>query len=112
MVNKNIICWSDVLIFEDGSFELFISPVEIVKDLREDFAKHHFSTDDELDKFFGRKKVIYDCDNFEKAAKEKFKKPFKSLFLDSVIVSDNLLMQIKRKIDLPKCGGYINGLQF
>lgn len=111
-MRKNIVIWSDVVIFEDGSFVLEKAPVEIVHDYRDDFNKHYFSAEEELAEYFGAKKVIYDCDKFVEFIKKKYNRPFALFLLDTTPVSDNLLARMKKLIELSKCGGYINGIQF
>ena len=45
----NTVCWLDVVIFEDNTFAVEIYYVDIVKEFREQFNKHTFTTIEELD---------------------------------------------------------------
>ena len=40
----NTVCWLDVVIFEDNTFAVEIYYVDIVKEFREQFNKHTFTT--------------------------------------------------------------------
>lgn len=45
--NVNTVCWLDVVIFEDNTFAVEIYYVDIVKEFREQFNKHTFTTIEE-----------------------------------------------------------------
>jgi len=108
----NTVCWLDVVIFEDNTFAVEIYYVDIVKEFREQFNKHTFTTIEELDNFFGDTDAIYDCDSYNKYITAKYNRPYKALLLDSVSLSSELLERIKEECDLAKCGGFINGMQY
>lgn len=108
----NAVCWLDVILFEDNTFEVEIYYVDIVYEFKDEFNKHTFTTIKELDDFFKGEDVIYDCDKYIDYVKEKYKKPFKALLLDNVVVSQEMLEKIKKQCDISKCGGFINGMQY
>ena len=105
-------CWLDVILFEDNTFEVEIYYVDIVYEFKDEFNKHTFTTIKELDDFFKGEDVIYDCDKYIDYVKEKYKKPFKALLLDNVVVSQEMLDKIEKQCDISKCGGFINGMQY
>lgn len=70
----NTVCWLDVVIFEDNTFAVEIYYVDIVKEFREQFNKHTFTTIEELDNFFGDTDVIYDCDSYSEYITAKYNK--------------------------------------
>ena len=100
----NAVCWLDVILFEDY--------VDIVYKFKDEFNKRIFTTIKELDDFFKGEDVIYDCDKYIDYVKEKYKKPFKALLLDNVVVSQEMLDKIEKQCDISKCGGFINGMQY
>ena len=108
----NAVCWLDVILFEDNTFEVEIYYVDIVYEFKDEFNKHTFTTIKELDDFFKGEDVIYDCDKYIDYVKEKYKKPFKALLLDNVVVSQEMLDKIEKQCDISKCGGFINGMQY
>lgn len=108
----NAVCWLDVILFEDNTFEVEIYYVDIVYEFKDEFNKRTFTTIKELDDFFKGEDVIYDCDKYIDYVKEKYKKPFKALLLDNVVVSQEMLDKIEKQCDIPKCGGFINGMQY
>lgn len=108
----NAVCWLDVILFEDNTFEVEIYYVDIVYKFKDEFNKRTFTTIKELDDFFKGEDVIYDCDKYIDYVKEKYKKPFKSLLLDNVVVSQEMLDKIEKQCDISKCGGFINGMQY
>lgn len=108
----NTACWLDVILFEDNTFAVEIYYVDIVHQFKDKFNERTFTTVGELDDFFGDKDVIYDCDRYVDYVKEKYKRPFKALLLDSVVVSQEMLEKIKKQCDISKCGGFINGMQY
>lgn len=108
----NAVCWLDVILFEDNTFEVEIYYVYIVYEFKDEFNKHTFTTIKELDDFFKGEDVIYDCDKYIDYVKEKYKKPFKALLLDNVVVSQEMLDKIEKQCDISKCGGFINGMQY
>ena len=81
-------------------------------EFKDEFNKHTFTTIKELDDFFKGEDVIYDCDKYIYYVKEKYKKPFKALLLDNVVVSQEMLDKIEKQCDISKCGGFINGMQY
>lgn len=108
----NAVCWLDVILFEDNTFEVEIYYVDILYEFKDEFNKHTFTTIEELDDFFKGEDVIYDCDKYIDYVKEKYKKPFKALLLDNVVVSQEMLDKIEKQCDISKCGGFINGMQY
>ena len=108
----NSVCWLDVILFEDNTFKVEIYYVNIVNQFRDKFNQHIFKTVEELDDFFGDYDAIYDCDTYKQYISEKYKKPFKALLLDNVIVSKEMLEKIKKECDITACGGYINKIQY
>lgn len=108
----NAVCWLDVILFEDNTFEVEIYYVDIVYEFKDEFNKRTFTTIKELDDFFKGEDVIYNCDKYIDYVKEKYKKPFKALLLDNVVVSQEMLDKIKKQCDISKCGGFINGMQY
>lgn len=108
----NAVCWLDVILFEDNTIAVEIYYVDIVYEFKDEFNKHTFTTIKELDDFFKGEDVIYDCDKYIDYVKEKYKKPFKSLLLDNVVVSQEMLDKIEKQCDISKCGGFINGMQY
>lgn len=108
----NAVCWLDVVLFEDNTFAVEIYYVDIAYRFKDEFNKHTFTTIKELDDFFKEEDVIYDCDKYIDYVKEKYKKPFKTLLLDNVVVSQEMLEKIKKQCDISKCGGFINGMQY
>lgn len=108
----NAVCWLDVILFEDNTFEVEIYYVDIVYEFKDEFNKRTFTTIKELDDFFKGEDVIYDCDKYINYVKEKYKKPFKALLLDNVVVSQEMLDKIEKQCDISKCGGFINGMQY
>lgn len=108
----NAVCWLDVILFEDNTFEVEIYYVDILYEFKDEFNKHTFTTIKELDDFFKGEDVIYDCDKYINYVKEKYKKPFKALLLDNVVVSQEMLDKIEKQCDISKCGGFINGMQY
>lgn len=108
----NAVCWLDVILFEDNTFEVEIYYVDIVYEFKNEFNKRTFTTIKELDDFFKGEDVIYDCDKYIDYVKEKYKKPFKALLLDNVVVSQEMLDKIEKQCDISKCGGFINGMQY
>lgn len=108
----NAVCWLDVILFEDNTFEVEIYYVDIVYEFKDEFNKRTFTTIKELDDFFKGEDVIYDCDKYIDYVKEKYKKPFKALLLDNVVVSQEVLDKIEKQCDISKCGGFINGMQY
>ena len=108
----NAVCWLDVILFEDNTFEVEIYYVDIVYEFKDEFNKRIFTTIKELDDFFKGEDVIYDCDKYIDYVKEKYKKPFKALLLDNVVVSQEMLDKIEKQCDISKCGGFINGMQY
>jgi len=108
----NAVCWLDVILFEDNTFEVEIYYVDIVYKFKDEFNKRIFTTIKELDDFFKGEDVIYDCDKYIDYVKEKYKKPFKALLLDNVVVSQEMLDKIEKQCDISKCGGFINGMQY
>ena len=96
----NAVCWLDVILFEDNTIAVEIYYVDT------------FTTIKELDDFFKGEDVIYDCDKYIYYVKEKYKKPFKALLLDNVVVSQEMLDKIEKQCDISKCGGFINGMQY
>lgn len=108
----NAVCWLDVILFEDNTFEVEIYYVDIVYEFKDEFNKCTFTTIKELDDFFKGEDVIYDCDKYIDYVKEKYKKPFKALLLDNVVVSQEMLDKIEKQCDISKCGGFINGMQY
>ena len=108
----NAVCWLDVILFEDNTFEVEIYYVDIVYEIKDEFNKRTFTTIKELDDFFKGEDVIYDCDKYIDYVKEKYKKPFKALLLDNVVVSQEMLDKIEKQCDISKCGGFINGMQY
>ncbi len=108
----NAVCWLDVILFEDNTFEVEIYYVDIVYKFKDEFNKRTFTTIKELDDFFKGEDVIYDCDKYIDYVKEKYKKPFKALLLDNVVVSQEMLDKIEKQCDISKCGGFINGMQY
>lgn len=108
----NAVCWLDVILFEDNTFEVEIYYVDIVYEFKDEFNKRTFTTIKELDDFFKGEDVIYDCDKYIDYVKEKYKRPFKALLLDNVVVSQEMLEKIKKQCDISKCGGFINGMQY
>ena len=108
----NAVCWLDVILFEDDTFEVEIYYVDIVYEFKDEFNKRTFTTIKELDDFFKGEDVIYDCDKYIDYVKEKYKKPFKALLLDNVVVSQEMLDKIEKQCDISKCGGFINGMQY
>ena len=108
----NAVCWLDVILFEDNTFEVEIYYVDIVYEFKDEFNKRTFTTIKELDDFFKEEDVIYDCDKYIDYVKEKYKKPFKALLLDNVVVSQEMLDKIEKQCDISKCGGFINGMQY
>ena len=108
----NAVCWLDVILFEDNTFEVEIYYVDIVYEFKDEFNKRTFTTIKELDDFFKGEDVIYDCDKYIDYVKEKYKKPFKALLLDNVVVSQEMLDKIEKQCDISKCGGFINGIQY
>lgn len=108
----NAVCWLDVILFEDSTFEVEIYYVDIVYEFKDEFNKRTFTTIKELDDFFKGEDVIYDCDKYIDYVKEKYKKPFKALLLDNVVVSQEMLDKIEKQCDISKCGGFINGMQY
>lgn len=106
----NAVCWLDVILFEDNTFEVEIYYVDIVYEFKDEFNKRTFTTIKELDDFFKGEDVIYDCDKYIDYVKEKYKKPFKALLLDNVVVSQEMLDKIEKQCDISKCGGFINGM--
>lgn len=108
----NAVCWLDVILFEDNTFEVEIYYVDIVYEFKDEFNRHTFTTIKELDDFFKGEDVIYDCDKYIDYVKEKYKKPFKALLLDNVVVSQEMLDKIEKQCDISKCGGFINGMQY
>lgn len=91
----NAVCWLDVILFEDNTFEVEIYYVDIVYEFKDEFNKRTFTTIKELDDFFKGEDVIYDCDKYIDYVKEKYKKPFKALLLDNVVVSQEMLDKIE-----------------
>lgn len=87
----NAVCWLDVILFEDNTIAVEIYYVDIVYEFKDEFNKHTFTTIKELDDFFKGEDVIYDCDKYIDYVKEKYKKPFKALLLDNVVVSQEML---------------------
>ena len=108
----NAVCWLDVILFEDNTIAVEIYYVDIVYEFKDEFNKHTFTTIKELDGFFKGEDVIYDCDKYIDYVKEKYKKPFKALLLDNVVVSQEMLDKIEKQCDISKCGGFINGMQY
>lgn len=108
----NAVCWLDVILFEDNTIAVEIYYVDIVHEFKDEFNKHTFTTIKELDDFFKGEDVIYDCDKYIDYVKEKYKKPFKALLLDNVVVSQEMLDKIEKQCDISKCGGFINGMQY
>lgn len=108
----NAVCWLDVILFEDNTFEVEIYYVDIVYEFKDEFNKRTFTTIKELDDFFKGEDVIYDCDKYIDYVKEKYKKPFKALLLDNVVVSQEMLDKIEKQCDISKYGGFINGMQY
>ena len=108
----NAVCWLDVILFEDNTIAVEIYYVDIVYEFKVEFNKHTFTTIKELDDFFKGEDVIYDCDKYIDYVKEKYKKPFKALLLDNVVVSQEMLDKIEKQCDISKCGGFINGMQY
>lgn len=108
----NAVCWLDVILFEDNTFEVEIYYVDIVYEFKDEFNKRTFTTIKELDDFFKGEDVIYDCDKYIDYVKEKYKKPFKALLLDNVVVSQEMLDKIEKQCDISKCGGFINDMQY
>lgn len=108
----NAVCWLDVILFEDNTIAVEIYYVDIVYEFKDEFNKHTFTTIKELDDFFKGEDVIYDCDKYIDYVKEKYKKPFKTLLLDNVVVSQEMLDKIEKQCDISKCGGFINGMQY
>lgn len=108
----NAVCWLDVILFEDNTFEVEIYYVDIVYEFKDEFNKRTFTTIKELDDFFKGEDVIYDCDKYIDYVKEKYKKPFKALLLDNVVISQEMLDKIEKQCDISKCGGFINGMQY
>lgn len=108
----NAVCWLDVILFEDNTFEVEIYYVDIVYEFKDEFNKRTFTTIKELDDFFKGEDVIYNCDKYIDYVKEKYKKPFKALLLDNVVVSQEMLDKIEKQCDISKCGGFINGMQY
>ena len=108
----NAVCWLDVILFEDNTFEVEIYYVDIVYEFKDEFNKRTFTTIKELDDFFKGEDVIYDCDKYIDYVKEKYKKPFKALLLDNVVVSQEMLDKIEKQCDISKCGGFINGMRY
>lgn len=108
----NAVCWLDVILFEDNTFEVEIYYVDIVYEFKDEFNKRTFTTIKELDDFFKGEDVIYDCDKYIDYVKEKYKKPFKALLLDNVVVSQEMLDKTEKQCDISKCGGFINGMQY
>lgn len=108
----NAVCWLDVILFEDNTFEVEIYYVDIVYEFKDEFNKRTFTTIKELDDFFKGEDVIYDCDKYIDYVKEKYKKPFKALLLDNVVVLQEMLDKIEKQCDISKCGGFINGMQY
>lgn len=108
----NAVCWLDVILFEDNTFEVEIYYVDIVYEFKDEFNKRTFTTIKELNDFFKGEDVIYDCDKYIDYVKEKYKKPFKALLLDNVVVSQEMLDKIEKQCDISKCGGFINGMQY
>lgn len=108
----NAVCWLDVILFEDNTIAVEIYYVDIVYEFKDEFNKHTFTTIKELDDFFKGEDVIYDCDKYIYYVKEKYKKPFKALLLDNVVVSQEMLDKIEKQYDISKCGGFINGMQY
>lgn len=108
----NAVCWLDVILFEDNTIAVEIYYVDIVYEFKDEFNKHTFTTIEELDDFFKGEDVIYDCDKYIDYVKEKYKKPFKALLLDNVVVSQEMLDKIEKQCDISKCGGFINGMQY
>ena len=106
------VCWLDVILFEDNTIAVEIYYVDIVYEFKDEFNKHTFTTIKELDDFFKGEDVIYDCDKYIDYVKEKYKKPFKALLLDNVVVSQEMLDKIEKQCDISKCGGFINGMQY
>lgn len=111
-IAPNAVCWLDVILFEDNTFEVEIYYVDIVYEFKDEFNKRTFTTIKELDDFFKGEDVIYDCDKYIDYVKEKYKKPFKALLLDNVVVSQEMLDKIEKQCDISKCGGFINGMQY
>jgi len=108
----NAVCWLDVILFEDNTFEVEIYYVDIIYEFKDEFNKRTLTTIKELDDFFKGEDVIYDCDKYIDYVKEKYKKPFKALLLDNVVVSQEMLDKIEKQCDISKCGGFINGMQY
>lgn len=108
----NAVCWLDVILFEDNTIAVEIYYVDIVYEFKDEFNKHTFTTIKEFDDFFKGEDVIYDCDKYIDYVKEKYKKPFKALLLDNVVVSQEMLDKIEKQCDISKCGGFINGMQY
>lgn len=108
----NAVCWLDVILFEDNTIAVEIYYVDIVYEFKDEFNKNTFTTIKELDDFFKGEDVIYDCDKYIDYVKEKYKKPFKALLLDNVVVSQEMLDKIEKQCDISKCGGFINGMQY
>ena len=108
----NAVCWLDVILFEDNTIAVEIYYVDIVYEFKDEFNKHTFTTIKELDDFFKGEDVIYDCDKYIDYVKEKYKKPFKALLLDNVVVSQEMLDKIEKQCDISKCGGFINGMKY
>lgn len=108
----NAVCWLDVILFEDNTIVVEIYYVDIVYEFKDEFNKHTFTTIKELDDFFKGEDVIYDCDKYIDYVKEKYKKPFKALLLDNVVVSQEMLDKIEKQCDISKCGGFINSMQY
>lgn len=101
-----------MILFEDNTIAVEIYYVDIVYEFKDEFNKHTFTTIKELDDFFKGEDVIYDCDKYIDYVKEKYKKPFKALLLDNVVVSQEMLDKIEKQCDISKCGGFINGMQY
>ena len=108
----NAVCWLDVILFEDNTIAVEIYYVDIVYEFKDEFKKRTFTTIKEHDDFFKGEDVIYDCDKYIDYVKEKYKKPFKALLLDNVVVSQEMLDKIEKQCDISKCGGFINGMQY
>ena len=71
----NAVCWLDVILFEDNTFEVEIYYVDIVYEFKDEFNKRTFTTIKELDDFFKGEDVIYDCDKYIDYLKQKYIKP-------------------------------------
>lgn len=108
----NKVIWIDVVLFEDNSFVLEACYIDVVETFKKRFNRATFTSVEQLNKFFGNSQYIYDCEQFIAYIKNKYKKPFKLLFLDNIELSLDMEIKIKEKIDISKCGGYINKIQF